>query len=111
MGTVAIPGSALMESMTDPVAVVVPNDIVGVTLPQDDNVELLAVVDRADLEFQIGKFFLWGSPGGPVVLRSFETKEDGEGFLCLGRVHLVFVPFLPTMAKKSTGFEEEDMDF
>lgn len=69
--------------------------------------ELLAIVDRADREFELGKFFLWETPESALQVRYFEGPP-AAGYECVGRVGLVMVPFLPSMKPKFTGFEEEE---
>ncbi|CAM9606364.1 unnamed protein product, partial [Phaeothamnion confervicola] len=63
MGTVALPGSAQLNSLDDPVIVVARNDVLGIELPKGD-VSTLVVADRADTEFEMGKFFVWQTPEG-----------------------------------------------
>lgn len=69
--------------------------------------EMLLVVDRVDREFVLNKFFLWDTPDAGLQVRYFEG-EITPGFKCVGRVGIVLAPFLPSMAKTSSGFEEED---
>lgn len=69
--------------------------------------ELLMIVDRADREFELCKFFLWDTPDQGLQVRFFEGQPT-PGFQCVGRIGLVLVPFLASMVKKSSGFEEED---
>lgn len=64
------------------------------------------MVDRASRDYEYGKFFLWNTAAG-LVVRYFEGEPDPE-YECVGRVGLVLAPFLPSMRKKSSGFEEED---
>lgn len=68
---------------------------------------MLLVIDRANREFEFGKFFLWDTPSDGLVVRYFEG-DPTPGFACVGRVGIVLAPFLASMAKKSSGFEEED---
>lgn len=67
---------------------------------------MLMVVDRANREYEYGKFFLWDTPEG-LVVRYFEGPPS-PGYECVGRVGVVLAPFLESMRKKSSGFEEED---
>lgn len=67
---------------------------------------MLVVLDRANREYEFGKFFLWNTPTG-LVIRYFEG-EPTEGYECVGRVGVVLAPFLESMRKVSSGFEEED---
>lgn len=69
--------------------------------------EMLVVVDRANREFELNKFFLWDTPDAGLQVRYFEG-EITPGFECVARVGIVLAPFLPSMVKKSSGFEEED---
>ncbi|CAM9488666.1 unnamed protein product [Choristocarpus tenellus] len=108
MGTVALPGTSVTLQLSDPVAIVSPNDKLNVSLPNDEIAECLVVIDRGVLEFEVGKFFLWDTPNG-LQIRFFESQQRViEGFVPLGKVILVYIPFLPSMTKKSTGFQEED---
>lgn len=75
-------------------------------LPPQKKTEMLMVVDRVDREYEYGKFFLWDTPEG-LVVRYFEG-EPSPGYECVGRVGVVLAPFLESMRKKSSGFEEED---
>jgi hypothetical protein len=36
----------------------------------------LAVVDRAELDFEVGKFFVWQAPDGQVIIRWFNAVSD-----------------------------------
>ena len=75
--------------------------------PSCQETEMLVVVDRADREFVLNKFFLWDTPDAGLQVRYFEG-EITPGFECVGRIGIVLAPFLPSMAKVSSGFEEED---
>ncbi|CAB1100338.1 unnamed protein product [Ectocarpus sp. CCAP 1310/34] len=107
LGTVAVPGGEQVFKMKEPVAIVCPNDDLNIQMPNDEKAEMLLVIDRANREFEFGKFFLWDTPSDGLVVRYFEG-EPTPGFACVGRVGIVLAPFLPSMAKKSSGFEEED---
>lgn len=65
------------------------------------------MLDRANREFELGKFFLWDTPDTGLQVRYFEGPPT-PGFQCIGRVSLVMVPYVPSMARKFTGFEEEE---
>eukprot|EP00640_Fibrocapsa_japonica_P006508 CAMPEP_0113943122 /NCGR_PEP_ID=MMETSP1339-20121228/19190_1 /TAXON_ID=94617 /ORGANISM="Fibrocapsa japonica" /LENGTH=183 /DNA_ID=CAMNT_0000947899 /DNA_START=201 /DNA_END=752 /DNA_ORIENTATION=- /assembly_acc=CAM_ASM_000762 len=108
MGTVAIEGSDLVESLEDPVAIVCPNTHLGVPLPQDETAELLVIVDRAETEFSQYKFFCFAKPDGTIEFRWHEALP--EGYSILGKVMLVQSPFLPSMASAKTGYLEADDD-
>ncbi|KAG5178195.1 hypothetical protein JKP88DRAFT_225645 [Tribonema minus] len=109
MGTVALPGGDTVTDLIDPVIIVAASDSLGISLPQDATTEVLAVVDRAEVDFQEGKFFVWQAPDKSVIIRWF--KQEPQGYQCLGRVVFVHVPFLDVMKKPSSGFEEEMDDF
>lgn len=68
--------------------------------------EVLLIVDRVDRNFVNSKFFLWNTADG-LEVRFFES-EPPLGYECVGRVGLVVVPFVKTMAQTFTGFEEEE---
>lgn len=65
------------------------------------------IVDRANREFELAKFFLWETPDAGLQVRFFEG-EVTPGFKCIGRVGLVLSPYVPSMKTKFTGFEEEE---
>lgn len=106
MGTVAVPGCEAIFNMEEPVAIVSPNDDLNIILPEDEEAEVLLIVDRVDRNFVNSKFFLWNTADG-LEVRFFES-EPPLGYECVGRVGLVVVPFVKTMAQTFTGFEEEE---
>ncbi|CAM9406045.1 unnamed protein product [Scytosiphon promiscuus] len=106
LGSVAVPGGEQVFNMKEPVAIVCPNEDLNIQMPNDEQTEMLLVVDRANREYEYGKFFLWNTAAG-LLVRYFEGEPDPE-YECVGRVGLVLAPFLPSMRKKSSGFEEED---
>ena len=62
-------------------------------------------MDRADVYFQSGKFFIFAKPDGEIVLQWLETlPSDWE---ILGRVAFVKIPHLPGMGNKPSGWMEE----
>ncbi|CAM9638336.1 unnamed protein product [Chrysoparadoxa australica] len=106
LGIVALPGSLLVTEMIDPVAMIAYNNELNIQLAED-NAEVLVVVDRGEIEFEIGKFFLWADPAGKLLVRWMNSAPPPE-YTCMGRVKTVFIPFLPSMQKEQTGWMEED---
>eukprot|EP00953_Heterococcus_sp_UTEX-ZZ885_P024050 13181-Heterococcus_DN1.PRE.1 len=107
MGTVAVPGSAIVTEMDDPCIIVAQSDALGIVLPQDDVTEVLVCVDRASTEFLVGRFFVWQQQQtGEVTIRWFDQMPADHTIL--GQVMTVHVPFLDTMEKQNKSWMEEE---
>lgn len=106
LGTVALaPGNAV-HSCGDPVVIVTQSSLLGLSLSNNVDAEVLVLIDRSDRDFYPEKFYAAASPDGSVIIRWFDQLPSGHSVL--GRVALVTIPFLPSMQKKKTGFMEED---
>lgn len=115
LGTVAIEGSQLVHDVVDPAVIIAEHFSIGITLPKviTEPVDLIVLVDRAEKGYAERKFMVLQVPGNEgVVIGAYPTKRDmPEGAEILGRVELVQVPWLPSMAPTKTGFMEADEVF
>lgn len=109
LGTVALPPSNAVQLAEDPVAIVTQNDVLGISVSNDDITEVLVIIDRARTSFTPSKFFAFAGPDDSVEIRWFDALP--QGYNVLGRVELVVIPFLESMKKKASGFLEEEDDF
>ena len=105
-GTVAIPGSPAITDCIDPVVIISSNEALGVQLTE--STEILVVVDRGDKYFTPECFYVFRKPDDSLVVQWSDKIEDG--YEVLGRVALCTVPYIASMATKSTGFAESDGD-
>jgi hypothetical protein len=97
--------------MDDPVVVIAEHFSIGVDLPKviTDPVDLIVLVDRADKSFSDRKFLVVDVPGKGLAIGAYPTKKNmPAGAEILGRVGMVQVPWLPSMAPTKTGFLEAD---
>lgn len=113
LGTVALPGMASVYETEDAVAIVAENTSLGVQLPNiNDVVDLIVLCDRSRTHWQERKFLVLdmdGSGQGELKIAAYGTKaEVPVGAKILGHVTFVQIPWLPGMAKKKSGFAEED---
>lgn len=106
LGTIAVPGSDVLTFADDPVAIITHNSHLGIKSVSSEGVEIVAVVDRADLKFNPDLFYIWRSPDNVVEMGSMDRIE--EGYSILGRIILTMVPYVKGDSKPSTGFLEED---
>ena len=104
MGTVALPGSILLTNCADPVIVITTNLHLGVSFPEE--VEMLVCIDRGDRDHVSDNFFAFRTPENRVLIQWSDKIEPGYDIL--GKVAVCVAPFLPSMEKPKTGFEEED---
>jgi len=81
----------------------------GLSLANDVDTEVLALIDRADQEFTSDKFFAFQTPDGSVALRWFDELPPGHSVL--GKLLYVTVPFLSSMQRSKSGFMEDDDGF
>lgn len=114
LGTVALEGSQIVHDVQDPVVIIAEHFSIGIQLPKaiTEPVDLIVLVDRANKGYAERKFLVVNVPGEGVVIGGFPTKNDlPQGAEILGRVELVQVPWLPSMAPTKTGFMEADEYF
>mmetsp|Transcript_21429 Transcript_21429/g.27712 ORF Transcript_21429/g.27712 Transcript_21429/m.27712 type:complete len:224 (+) Transcript_21429:187-858(+) len=114
VGTVALPGGEIVHFAEDPVAIIAEHPSIGVNLPKaiKGAVDLVVVVDRAKRGFADRKFLVVNSPSEGVTIGAYGAKSElPEGGEILGRVLMVQVPWLPSMAPTKTGFAEADEYF
>ena len=109
MGTVALGPNNAVQLAEDPVVLVTMSTSLGLSLANTVETEVLALVDRGDVEFDSSKFYAFGTPDGGVVVRWFDQVP--EGHVVLGRMVYVTIPFLSSMAKGKSGFMEDDDGF
>jgi hypothetical protein len=111
VGTVALPGGETLTAAEDPVVIIAEHQSIGVSLPSSivDPVDIIVLVDRAIQTFSERKFLVYDTPSKGLQIGAFLEKKDiPKGSSILGRVILVFVPFLPSMQSSKTGFQESD---
>lgn len=113
MGTVALPGMASVYETEDPVAIIAENTAIGVSIPNmNEVVDLIVLCDRARTHWQERKFLVLDMEGngmGDLKIAAFVNKSEvPANAKILGHVTLVQIPWLPGMAKKKSGFAEED---
>lgn len=106
IGTVALPGSKVIYDAIDPVVLITRNTDLQVQVVEE--VEMLIVVDRGDVEIRSDNFYLISSPSNELLIRSINTKQIPSGFRVLGKIVLGTVPFTSAMLAKSTGWLEEE---
>lgn len=114
VGTVAIEGSQIVSDVEDPVVIIAEHPALGIQLPNSikDPVDLVVLVDRALTTFGERKFLVYEVPGEGIQIGAFSTKREmPDGAEILGRVELVQIPWLPSMAPTKTGFLEADEYF
>jgi hypothetical protein len=114
VGTVALPGSETLTKVEDPVVIIAEHQSIGISLPSTitDPVDIIVLVDRAIQTFSERKFLVYETPDKGLQIGAFnEKKEIPPKSSILGRVVLVFTPFLPSMQSSKTGFQEADEYF
>jgi len=111
MGTVALQGSNIVSVCVDPVVLIADHRSLNVSLPDEieGGVDLLVLADRSKKTFIERKFLVLSKDGGELVIGAFGSKEEVPANLeIVGQVDYVQVPWLPSMQRKKTGFEECD---
>jgi hypothetical protein len=115
LGTVAIQGSATVQTAEDPIVLIAEHPSLGIDLPPaiTEPVDLVVMVDRAKTYFQERKFLVVDAPSaGGVTIAAYTAKEDipADGTI-VGQVVLVQIPWLPCMKPSKSGFMESDEYF
>mmetsp|Transcript_23793 Transcript_23793/g.31109 ORF Transcript_23793/g.31109 Transcript_23793/m.31109 type:complete len:228 (+) Transcript_23793:101-784(+) len=105
MGTVALPGSDIVDFLEDPVIVIATNKDLGIEL-RDEETEVLVTIDRALKTHQPLKFYAWKTPDKQITIRWFD--EIPPGYEILGQVMIVTIPHLEYMGANKSGFLEAD---
>ena len=115
VGNIALPGSESTHGAQDPVVIIAEHFSLGVELPAviKDPVDLVVLVDRFETGFAERKFVVVDIPGNEgVKIAAYGAKADiPQGAQILGRVVMVVIPWLPSMAPTKTGFLEADNYF
>jgi hypothetical protein len=114
LGTVALQGSDIVSGAVDPIVIIAEHFSIGIELPKviTKPVDLIVLVDRAITGFAERKFLVVNVPKVGVVIGAYPTKKDMPADAeILGRVILVQIPWLPSMAPTKTGFMEADEVF
>lgn len=106
LGTIAVPGSIPITEAYDPVAVIAPNNALGVKFVEE--VEMVVIIDRGNVEFNSDDFFAFRTPENEVVIKWSDVVEDGYDIL--GKVVMSMIPFSPGMVKEKSGFLEDEED-
>lgn len=105
-GKVAVPGSVILTTSVDPVVLVSTNKDLGI--PCSEDVEVLVVVDRGDVQFSTDKFYLCGHADGSHIIQWMETLPSDVRIL--GRIILCAMPITQGMRESSGGFSENGDD-
>jgi hypothetical protein len=109
MGTVALSPNNAVQLCEDPVIVVSQSSVLGLSLSQNVDAEVLVLLDRAEREFVQDKFFAVAAPDGNIAIRWYDSLPAGHKVVA--KVVMVTIPYLPAMNKKKSGFMEEDDGF
>jgi hypothetical protein len=109
LGTVALTPNNAVQLCIDPVVVVSKSSVLGMSLKNNVEAEVLVLIDRADRDFDADKFFAFADSEGGVVIRWFDGLP--QGFSVLGKVVFVTIPYLASMNSKRSGFMEDDDGF
>ena len=105
MGTVALaPGPALTEC-EDPIIIVSTTHALNIPVGNNVNCEVLALVDRGNVDFENDAFFVFARPDKTLELRWH--AELPPGHTTLGRVVYITVPFLEGMNMGGSSFLED----
>jgi hypothetical protein len=105
-GAVAVPGSALLNSAVDPVAVIASSDELGFASRRPT--EVVMVVDRAQTTFCPDSFFLCNLPGHTNTLNLQRMDTPAPGTVLLAKVLLCFLPPKERGGADGGGFLEND---
>jgi hypothetical protein len=115
VGTVALQGNSVVAGCEDPVVIIAEHFAIGVPLPDvlKDAVDIICLVDRANTEFGERKFLVYELPGATdLTIGAYASRSQmPEGATILGRVEMVQIPWLPSMAPTRTGIMECDEYF
>jgi Rubisco Assembly chaperone C-terminal domain len=115
VGNIALPGSEISHGAEDPVVIIAEHFSLGVELPAviKDPVDLVVLVDRFETGFAERKFVVVDIPGNDgLKIAAYNAKADvPRDAKILGRVVMVVIPWLPSMAPTKTGFLEADNYF
>lgn len=114
LGTVALEGSQIVHDCEDPVVIIAEHPSIGIELPKviTEPVDLVVLVDRSVKGYADRKFLVMDVPTEGLVIGAYPTKQDmPAGAEILGRVAMVQIPWLPSMAPTKTGFMEADEYF
>lgn len=103
-GTVALPGSSVLNNAIDPVVMIATNTDLGVSIVEE--VEVLVVVDRGDRGFSPDSFFVFKTPKNDLSI--MWCDEIPKDYVIMGKVVVCAIPFTESMKSKSTGFMEDD---
>ncbi len=111
MGTVALPPSDLVNLCESPVVLITTHQNIGCEAPGGDNeLEVLLLVDRADVEHDPDKFYVFEqSPGGELAVR-WHPHPLPEGWSIVGRLVTVTLPFVRSSMPAQGGWLELDDD-
>eukprot|EP00600_Ochromonadales_sp_CCMP1393_P016978 CAMPEP_0175024938 /NCGR_PEP_ID=MMETSP0005-20121125/16777_1 /TAXON_ID=420556 /ORGANISM="Ochromonas sp., Strain CCMP1393" /LENGTH=175 /DNA_ID=CAMNT_0016283611 /DNA_START=152 /DNA_END=679 /DNA_ORIENTATION=+ len=105
LGTVAVPGSILITEAYEPVAIITTNTALGINCVEE--VEMVAVVDRGDKDYESTDFYLFADDTGKMFIRWMDRAEF-DSYEILGRVMVCMMPFTEKMKKPKSGFLEDD---
>ena len=114
LGTVALEGTQIVHDASDPIVIIAEHFSIGIELPKaiTEPVDLVVLVDRSETGYAERKFLVADVPGEGIVIGASPTKKDmPAGAEILGRVVMVQIPWLPSMAPTKTGFAEADEYF
>ena len=113
-GFVAIPGSQLLDDNPNTVAVVCMSTAIGLEVPDEQEHETLALINRSDpavvdpAAMDPKRFYAYADPQGAIHIRWFETIP--EGWTILGRLLYTQMPHV-VRPGAGQGFAETSDDF
>jgi len=104
IGTVALPGSDTITNCIDPVVMISKNTDLGVSVIEE--VEMIVVVDRGDIEFSKENFYLFQDPNNNLIVQWCDSERPD--YQVVGKIVLCCIPWTTAMKPKSSGFLEDD---
>lgn len=113
-GFVALPGSHMLDTHPDTVAVVCASKALGLEFPDGNEHEVIALIDRADTAtfdasaFDPQRFYAFADPEGNISIRWF--AEIPAGHTIKGRLLFTQMPFVKR-ANAGGGFAEMSDEF
>lgn len=102
IGIVAIAGGEVIERAIDPIVLVTNTEALGIR--NSRGVEVLAVIDRGNVDVISKDFYAFSDEEGNVLIGS----TDEPTLEVIGKLILVILPFQENQFEKRSGFLEED---
>jgi hypothetical protein len=105
LGAIAVPGSELIDSCIDPVAVIAKNTDLSVNYAEE--VECVVIIDRGNQRFSSDDFYLFQNlQDSSLSIQWMQTLPATHRII--GKIIICMLPYSKLMKPKSTGFLEED---